>query len=192
MFNSMYIYISVITLLVFATMNEGKLTKVEVIENSLSDARKQLHGIAQLIISREAAIKELKDKINSNETAETGNRTVENYISCWRKYYETYYGYVLFERAKNAPVDHGTFTVDHSLQQCFKEEANAREAQWQSVSAAVNCEYYKPSGKDKDLRELKSKIENSYSLRMIYGDTMLLTKIHESLIKKLTRVGGRN
>ncbi|CAH8845681.1 unnamed protein product [Trichobilharzia szidati] len=174
MFNSMYIYISVITLLVFATMNEGKLTKVEVIENSLSDARKQLHGIAQLIISREAAIKELKD------------------ISCWRKYYETYYGYVLFERAKNAPVDHGTFTVDHSLQQCFKEEANAREAQWQSVSAAVNCEYYKPSGKDKDLRELKSKIENSYSLRMIYGDTMLLTKIHESLIKKLTRVGGRN
>ncbi|CAH8860622.1 unnamed protein product, partial [Trichobilharzia szidati] len=81
----------------------------------------------------------------------------------------------------------GTFTVKHSLRQCMKKEANAHTAQWRSVSAAVDCEHYKPSGNKKDLQELKSNIEISYRRRMLFGNIMLLKKIHETLAEKLTR-----
>ncbi|CAH8860608.1 unnamed protein product [Trichobilharzia szidati] len=74
----------------------------------------------------------------------------------------------------------------------MKKEANAHTAQWRSVSAAVDCEHYKPSGNKKDLQELKSNIEISYRRRMLFGNIMLLKKIHETLAEKLTRVGGRN
>ncbi|CAH8860625.1 unnamed protein product [Trichobilharzia szidati] len=191
MFNSIYIYISMITLLVFATMNEGESTRLEDIKNAISYARNQLLQIAQMVIRREAATKQLKDKIIL-ETGGKGNSTIENYISCWGTHYENYFGHILFEEAKNGPEDYGTFTVKHSLRQCMKKEANAHTGQWRSVSAAVDCEHYKPSGNKKDLQELKSNIEISYRRRMLFGNIMLLKKIHETLAEKLTRVGGRN
>ncbi|CAH8823261.1 unnamed protein product [Trichobilharzia szidati] len=152
----------------------------------IEDTRQKLRELADSIVSREAAIKELQEKI-IEESSDTGNRTIENYISCWRKYYETYFGYVLFQNADNGPVEYGTFTVDHSVQQCFKEEAKAHEAQWQSVSATVNCELYEPSGNKKDLQEVKKLIRKSYHDQMQFGDSILFKKIHETTLKNLKR-----
>ncbi|CAH8821873.1 unnamed protein product, partial [Trichobilharzia szidati] len=188
MFNSMNSHIAVITLLMFTTMNEAKLTKLETIENLLSEARGELPGLTHLIITRDAEIEHLKDKIIL-ETGGKSNSTIEKYISCWREYYGTYYRYMLFERVKNGlvhiPGDYGPFIVEHSLRQYYKEEANAHEAQWRSVSATVDCEHYKPSGNEKDLQQLKHAIENSFRSKMLYSQNDLLMEIYETAIKKL-------
>ncbi|CAH8867507.1 unnamed protein product [Trichobilharzia szidati] len=177
MFNSIYIYISMITLLVFATMNEGESTELEDIKNAISDARKKSYKLADLIKNGEAAIKQLKNKIIL-ETGGKDNSTIENYISCLRKHYEAFFRYELFEIIKKQPKE-PIWSEEYSLRECFEKEANAHEAEWISVSKAGDCEHYKPSGNKEDLQELKRLLMLSYQNRMLYGEKILFMKTEQ-------------
>uniref|UniRef100_A0AA85JB94 Uncharacterized protein n=1 Tax=Trichobilharzia regenti TaxID=157069 RepID=A0AA85JB94_TRIRE len=73
MFNSMYRYISVITLLVFATMNESQSTKLEVIKNKLWRSQGVEQKYADLVLEKEAKIFQYAYMINHK----TGNDTTK-------------------------------------------------------------------------------------------------------------------
>nr|CAH8842984.1 unnamed protein product [Trichobilharzia regenti] len=199
MFSSMYSHISVITPLVFFAINKGESTKLEDIEKLLAKSEGELPGLAQSIIDSEAEIKKLQDKI-INEAVETGNNTVENYVNCWKEIYEIFYGIHLFDDAVNRlqrqSEEYDLYSEEHSLQQCLQEEADAysdtnQTAKLQSIEG-INCDDYRPSGKEQDLQELKKNIGDSYQHRMRYGKTILFMEIHETAIENLKEAEGRN
>ncbi|CAH8843268.1 unnamed protein product [Trichobilharzia szidati] len=184
MFSSKFSYISAITLLVFAAAYEGESTTIEDIEKLLSKCKDELPGLAQSIIDTEAEVKQLRDKIY-NETAGTVKDKVDIYV----------YQGIIYESEK-----YGPYTEEYALVECVQEENTAYEAKLK-LSETFDCDSYKPSIEEKDPENLKyydeydtlkDIIMDSYYQKFLYGKTILMKKIHETAIKRLKRVGGRN
>ncbi|CAH8843238.1 unnamed protein product [Trichobilharzia szidati] len=187
----MYSYISVITLLVFASIYRGESSKLGHIESLLKKSQDSLPNLASLISDNEKAIKQIKVKMN-NGAVKTGNKSAENYINCWREDYEKSNGLDLYKdvakKLRQPPEDNGIYGEEYPLLECVQQEASTLNAQ----SPSANCEQYRPSSEEQDIENLHQHMEYSYYYRMLYGKAILFNKIYETSIEKMKRMGGSN
>nr|CAH8820273.1 unnamed protein product [Trichobilharzia regenti] len=189
MFNSMYRYISVITLLVFATMIKGQSTKLEVIKDKLRRTEGVEQKYADLVLEKEAKIFQYASMINHK----TGNDTTK-YINCLRNYDAPYIGVTLFKSlAYILKYDdlYGPFQEEHSLHKCIFEQGKTHFAKM-DVARGDNCDQFKPSGSTQDIQKLRDAVTESYGQRNNYGLYILLRKIHKTAIERLERAGREN
>nr|CAH8821056.1 unnamed protein product [Trichobilharzia regenti] len=194
MFNSMYRYISVITLLVFATMNESTSSKLGDMEELLKGTLNDLPELAKSITRDEEEITKLQNKI-INEVTESGERTLENFVSCCRRFYESYSGNELFkltlDKLKWFADVYGLFPEQQTIRGCLNKEVDVYAAKLRAEQA-FDCEDYIPTGNRLDITDLKHKIRDVYERKLFYASALMLKRLLEEDIQKLKQAGVEN
>uniref|UniRef100_A0AA85KEF9 Uncharacterized protein n=1 Tax=Trichobilharzia regenti TaxID=157069 RepID=A0AA85KEF9_TRIRE len=154
----------------------------------------ELPKLASSIRSNEEEITKLENKI-INAVTETGNRTFANFVSCCRRFYESYSGNELFNSAlsklEKNPEQYGPHREEYFFQECIKGEADAYAAKLRAEQA-FDCEDYRPTGNRHDLTNLKHKIRDFYENKRKYGQAIMFKTIYEAAVERLKQAGVEN